>query len=438
MRGSRGGSVTDDVRRAWRVLVVPGGTEIGLEINRALRDCKEVDLYSAGQKVPSASEFRFRRHIPMPPISDQAGLAALNAIIERNDIDFVFPAHDDVVLALAENRAAIKAAVLGSEPRVCQITRFKSLTYKAVAGIVRTPQVYQSDDELSFPVFVKPDRGQGGQGARRIDDVQTLRTACEREPSLLVMEFLPGEEYTVDCFSSRAQGLIFCRGRERTRVRAGIAMQSHHVDDPLFVEIARNIETSLPMRGAWFFQVKRDRHGDLTLLEVAPRIAGAMALSRVTGANFPLLTIYDAAGFDVGVEAFEASIELSRSLDNHYRIDFKYSAVYVDLDDTLIVNGRVNTRLVRFLYQCINEGRPVHLLTRHRHDLGETLRRHRLQMIFDTVRLVDDAVCKSEFIKEHDAIFIDDSFRERRLVARACGVKTFDSSAVECLIDERA
>lgn len=430
--------MTGDVRRVWRVLVVPGGTEIGLEINRALRDCKEVELYSAGQDVPSAAEFRFERHISMPPISDQAGIAALNDIIERNEIDFVFPAHDDVILALAEDRDAIRAVVLGSEPWVCKITRFKSLTYKAVAGIVQTPQIYRPEDASSFPVFVKPDRGQGSQGARRIDDAQTLRTVCGREPNLLVTEFLPGEEYTVDCFSSQKQGLLFCRGRERTRVRAGISMQSHHVDDPSFIDIARRIEKMLPMRGAWFFQVKRDRHGTLTLLEVAPRIAGAMALSRVTGINFPLLAIFDAAGFDVGIEVFDAPIELSRSLDNHYKINFGYSTVYVDLDDTLIVNGRVNTRLVRFLYQCINERKPVHLLTRHRHDLDATLKQHRLQMMFDSIRRIDDAVCKSEFIQEHDAIFIDDSFRERRLVARARGIKTFDSSAVECLIDERA
>lgn len=430
--------MTSGMRRPWRVLVIPGGTEIGLEINRALRDCKEVDLYSAGQDLPSASEFRFKRHVSMPPISDDGAIAAINAIIERNEIDFVFPAHDDVILALALHRSAIKARVLGAEPRICEITRFKSRTYRAVAGAVKVPEVVSSEETPHFPVFVKPDRGQGSQGARRIDDIETLRAVCGQEPGLIVTEFLPGDEYTVDCFSSKTKGLIFCRGRQRTRVRSGISMQSHPVDDPLFLDIARSIDGLLPMTGAWFFQLKRDRHGVLTLLEIAPRIAGAMALSRVTGVNFPLLTIYEAAGFDVGVEAFDADIEISRSLDNHYRIGFEFSAVYVDLDDTLIVRDQVNTRLVRFLYQCINDKKPIHLLTRHRFDLDATLRRYRLHTIFDSVRRVDDATCKSEFIREPDAIFIDDSFSERRRVARARGIKTFDSSAVECLLDERA
>ena len=33
------------------------------------------------------------------------------------------------------------------------------------------------------------------------------------------MDYLPGKEYTVDCFSHRTHGLMFCSGRERVRVK---------------------------------------------------------------------------------------------------------------------------------------------------------------------------------------------------------------------------
>lgn len=36
------------------------------------------------------------------------------------------------------------------------------------------------------------------------------------------------------------------------------------------------------------------------------------------------------------------------------------------------------------------------------------------------------------------AIFIDDSFAERREVAEACGIPTFDLSMLELLLDDRA
>ncbi|MDB5512560.1 MAG: hypothetical protein JWR08_2043 [Enterovirga sp.] len=425
--------------RHWRVLVYPGGTEIGLEINRALRDCKEVELYSAGQAVPGAAEFRFKRHFSLPAITDPDGIEALNALIAEHKIDFVYPAHDEVIYQLAVHRERVGATVLGSEPRTCEITRSKSRTYEALAGIVATPAVYGTGTPPRFPVFGKPDRGQGSQGARRIDDADALRAAREVESDLLVTEFLPGREYTVDCFSSRRRGLIFARGRERLRMRSGIAMQSRLATDSRFADIGRRIESVLPMRGAWFFQMRCDRDGELTLLEIGPRVAGTMALNRVTGVNFPLLTIFDAAGLDVDALAFEGEVEISRSLENHYRLDFDYSAVYVDLDDTLIVNDHVNTRLVRFLYQCLNNRKPIYLVTRHRYDVAATLKRFRLSELFDDIyHLDDELICKSRFINEDDAIFIDDSFKERSRVAGACGIRTFDASGVECLIDDRA
>lgn len=422
----------------WRVLVFPGGTEIGLEINRALRDCKEVELFAAGQKVPSASEFRFRRQLYLPSITDPAWLKSLNSLIEENGIDFVYPAHDDVVLALARHRDDITAIAPGSPLEVCEIARAKSLTYRHLQDHVPVPKVFVGRESPEFPVFVKPDRGQGSQEAVRIDDADALQRSLRSNTRLIVSELLPGDEYTIDCFSSARRGLIFAQARVRTRTRSGIAMQTSFVRDEEFHRHAHAIAAAMPLRGAWFFQMKRDRHGQLKLLEVAPRIAGAMALSRAIGLNLPLMTLYDAAGFDVQPITFDADIELSRSLDNHYSLSFTYSSVYVDLDDTLIVRGQVNTRLVQFLYQAINEGKSVNLVTRHRENLGKTLERYRLSGIFDRIHHLDDDRCKSTVIGEEDAILIDDSFRERLLVSRALGIRTFDPAAVECLIDARA
>lgn len=422
----------------WRVLVFPGGTEAGLEINRALRDCKEVELHSAGAATPSAAEFRFKRHHSLPSIHAPNWLQELNSLSERLGIDYIYPAHDDVILALAANAQHVSAAVLGSPLETCVTTRSKSATYKALDGIVATPATYEPDSVPSFPVFVKPDRGQGSQGARKVHDAAELARIVATEPGLLISEYLPGEEFTIDCFTDRNRRLLFARGRSRLRVRNGISMQSRLVEDPRFVEIAHDINRALPLRGAWFFQLKYDAQNTLRLLEVAPRIAGTMALNRICGANFPLLTLYDASGYDVEITALSGDFEISRSLDNHYRLDFDYDAVYVDLDDTLIVRDAVNTTLVKFLYQCLNRKKQIHLVTRHRHDVHETLRRFRLDGLFDSVVRLDQLEKKSAYLAHRDAIFIDDSFAERREVAAKLGLRTFDLGALEGLLDDRA
>ena len=65
--------------------------------------------------------------------------------------------------------------------------------------------------------------------------------------------------------------------------------------------------------------------------------------------------------------------------------------MYVDLDDTLIVRDAVNMPLVAFLFQCVNEGRRLVLLTRHAKDVQRTLARFRLTSLWDeVVRMRDD------------------------------------------------
>lgn len=422
----------------WNILVLPGGSECGLEINRALRDCKEINLFSAGMVVSSPAEVRFATHCSMPSVAEHGWLEALNAIISRHEIDFVYPAHDDVVLALAEHREHISAIVVTSPLETCRIARSKAKTYAALSGAVPVPLVYEAPEEADFPVFVKPDRGQGSQRARIVHNKELLLQALSQENDLLVAEFLPGLEYTVDCFSDRERGLLHVSPRERRRVKAGISMHTTPCGDQDLFALASGIAERLKFHGAWFFQARRDKSGQAKILEVAPRVSGSMALSRVQGVNFPLLSLYEECRIPVTVSAAYFSVELNRSLDNHYRTDLSYSSVYVDLDDTLVNRkGMVNTRIVRFLFQCVNCNKRLVLLTKHRGNLGEVLEKCRLGGIFDQVIQLDNGADKADFISEPDAIFIDDSFSERLKLAMK-GYRTFDPSSIECLIDDRA
>jgi hypothetical protein len=109
----------------------------------------------------------------------------------------------------------------------------------------------------------------------------------------------------------------------------------------------------------------------------------------------------------------------------------------VDLDDTLLLKGGVNVAVVAFLYQSINEGKKIVLVTRHANDLAVTLAQHRLTNLFDDVFHLREEEPKSRYITSKDAIFIDDSFRERKEVARVCGIPTFDCSMLEVLTNHR-
>jgi hypothetical protein len=281
-----------------------------------------------------------------------------------------------------------------------------------------------------LPLFLKPDVGQGSIGTVLAKDMETVRYFTSRNIDLLVMEYLPGREYTIDCFTDRHGKLRFVGGRERRRIKSGISVNSIRVRDARFTEWAEKINGVIPFRGGWFFQVKERGSGEFVLMEVASRMAGTSALARNRGANLPLLSLYDAMDIDVTILENDVENEIDRTFINRFRMGFEFDTVYCDFDDCLIVRDKVNTGLLEFLYRCLNEGKRLVLLTRHAEDIHVSLRKYRLSDLFDEVINIQNGEQKSEYVRGPGAIFIDDSHRERVDVAAKCAVVSFGPDAV--------
>jgi carbamoyl-phosphate synthase large subunit len=417
------------------VLVFPAGTEIGLEILSALKDCKEVRLFGASQDVSNHGPFAFAEYYVLPKIKDENWLPTLVKLCRQLHIDYIFPAYDDAIVALAQHRHQLPAAVIAPSRETCEITRSKSQTYRKMLGIVAVPRLYASAEDVDrYPVFVKPDRGQGSFATYLAQSKTELEHALRAVPEAVISEYLPGEEYTVDCFSDRDKGVLFARARRRRRTRNGISVNTRTEEVDGIDQTARAIGAVLQLHGAWFFQLKRSERGVLTLLEVAPRIAGAMAIHRVIGVNFPLLSIFEYERRPLSIMTNQCEVELDRALLNRYKHSISFSQVYIDFDDTLVSAGRVNTDITTLIFQCINSGIPVKLITRHAGNLDRVLAQYRLCGLFDEVIHIQNGRPKSEFINPAGAIFVDDSFSERSDVAHHCGIPTFDSSMVEMLV----
>jgi len=422
------------------VLVFPCGTEIGLELHRSLQYSTHFTLIGASS-VDDHGKFVFQEYVGgLPFASAPEFVNKLNEVVDARHIDFVFPAHDSAVLRLAQEHAAgtLHCDVITSPVETCAIARSKRQSYERLMGVIPTPHVYANADVLrarDYPVFLKPDVGQGSKGTYVAIDRRDIDFYLSKDPSLLVLEYLPGKEYTVDCFTNRNGELLFAEGRVRARISNGISVSSATVEDVRFKDAAEKLNRALRFRGVWFFQLKERQTGELVLMEIAPRVAGTMGLVRCKGANLPLLSLFDAMGVDVELFKNRSVVVIDRALQSRYKHDIHYRHVYLDLDDLLILGGRVNPAVVAFVYQCINKNIMVHLLTRHEHDVLSTLREHRLDCAFDYIVKVESDAEKYEYITESEAIFIDDSFAERRRVHQVLGIPTFDAHAIESLMD---
>ena len=422
----------------YNVLIFPAGTEIGLEINNALKFNKMIRVIGATSSEDH-SRMVYKEVISgLPFVTDDDFIERINEVCEKNKIDFIYPAHDSVCLKLAQHLDELSAKVVTSPLETVEICRSKSKTYEHFAGEDFIPKTYEDKSEIdSYPVFVKPSVGQGSNGAVKVNNEKELDMRLYSGDDVVICEYLDGMEYTVDCFTDIHGELKVASLRNRKRMRSGISANSEILTpDARLLDIANRINAKLEFNGAWFFQLKRNNKGEYKLLEISPRIPGTMGLSRNRGVNFQILSIYNMLGYDVGILQHDYNIEVDRALISRYKIRQSYSTVYVDFDDTLIFEEKVNQWLMMFLYQCVNKHIKLILITRHDGDIYSRLANHKISAdLFEEILHLDREADKSEFVKEKDAIFIDDSFRERKDVMDKCGINVFDVDEVEALID---
>lgn len=426
--------------KAKKLLIFPAGTEIAFEIVNALKYSKFVEIYG-GTSCDDHSEFVYKKLIKgFPFVKNDNFIDYLNNVIEKYKIDCVYPAHDSASIVFSEYAEKINAQVIITDFKTTSICRSKRKTYDFFKDEKFVPRFYDSPQDIdTFPVFVKPSVGQGSVGATIIRDEKELVLELEKDNSLVICEYLPGAEYTVDCFTDKNGNLLVSKVRERQRIRAGISVRSRELEvDEEIVEISNRINSKLHFIGAWFFQVKKNQKGEYKLMEISPRIPGTMGLSRNLGINFPLLTLFAFWEYDVDIIDNGYDIILDRAFYSAYKIDCEYEHVYIDFDDTITLNDKINPFVAGYLYQEKNKGKKLHMISKHIGDIKSDLLKLSLsENLFDEIIVIGGNEEKSDYIIEKNAIFIDDSFAERKKIKEEIGIPVFDVDMIESLIDWR-
>ena len=422
------------------VAIFPAGTEIGLEIHNALRFVKDITLIGLAS-IEDHSSFVYKNiDINAPYIDNKDLIPYLKEMIKRYNIEYIFPAHDEAVVILTEFEAQLGVKVIAPSTYTSKICRYKSKTYNMLKEFDFVPKTFLIEElqDSSFPVFIKPDVGQGSNGAMIINSKKELLNLKNLEDNI-ICEYLQGDEFTIACVSNHNSKLLYAGQRTRSRVKTGISVSSLNVPLDSSVEIIANqISKKLNMSGSWFFQLKKDANGVFKLLEVASRIAGSMGLHRNQGVNFALLSLYIKDEMPIGIIKNDLSFQLDRAFISRYKQNFTYKHVYIDFDDTIVLKNRVNPFIMHFLYQCKNKNIILYLITRHNRIIEDTLSKLCIDKnLFNKIIHIKDRTKKSKYITEENAIFIDDAFSERLDIHKNCNIPVFDLDSIESLIDWR-
>jgi hypothetical protein len=162
----------------------------------------------------------------------------------------------------------------------------------------------QDHDQLT-PLCVKPTRGIYGQGFfrlavrpdahqqlffpdRRIMDQAHFSTLAHQagidhgHGDWMVMEFLNGPEYSVDCLAWDGV-LVTAVAREKQGGNRGQVI----VHDETLLEYCRSLVKIFKLNGVFNAQFLRNKQQELKILEVNPRFSGGTGMSVCAGVNLP-------------------------------------------------------------------------------------------------------------------------------------------------------
>lgn len=185
-----------------------------------------------------------------------------------------------------------------------------------------TEQLIEACKKIGWPekaVCFKPARSNGSRGFRIIDPTVNRREIFfDQKPNnvytsldeivnilgngkfqeLLVMEYLPGKEYSVDMLFNHGK-CLYALPRVRTSMVGGISVDCTVVKEKDVIEYAISIGEILNLHGNIGIQVKRDENGRTKILEINPRVQGSIVCCAAAGINLPYFGIKLAVGEEI-------------------------------------------------------------------------------------------------------------------------------------------
>lgn len=410
------------------ILVFPCGSEIGLEIYKSLKDYRFVNLIGANS-VDDHGKFVYNNYVGnIPFVGAENFLQVFKNIIQEFKIDAVFPTMDSIITVLKKHESYLGCNIISSDYLTTEICLSKFKTYDKLKNIVDVPFLFEDIETcIKFPVFLKPEIGYGSKGVKKAKNINEIREHLNNFPDSLIMEYLPGDEFTVDCFTNHYGELLFVGPRQRKRISKGISVNTATMlNEDRFNKIAEKINKEIKFNGSWFFQVKERGDKTLVLMEIACRMAGSSSVYRMKGVNLSLLSILNYYKKPISIITNEFDIELDRALDNCFNIktELNFQNVYLDYDD-LIVKSKVNVELIGILHQFINYKKNLYLFVRNNSNLEGAFKEHGLLILFKCIFEIKENEMKWEFIDYKESIFIDNSFLERDSVKKKLNIPVF-------------
>jgi carbamoyl-phosphate synthase large subunit len=242
-----------------------------------------------------------------PAVGQISYVPALLNVVRKHQVNLLVPLTDLDVRCLGRQRAEFAklgcTAMVGSEQAImtCRDKRgLVEVLKKAGLPTIRTLNLADFKTAPFYPCFIKPLRGSGGIGAGVLREERDLKAHVATYGELMIVQdYVPGPEYTVDVYRSRDGQVRSVVPRQRLAVRSGEVEKGLTIRDAKLTEAAVRLSAMLGDLWGVFCLQCRIHEGQIYFFEVNPRFGGGAPLSIQAGANFPLYVMQEVLGLPI-------------------------------------------------------------------------------------------------------------------------------------------
>ena len=252
----------------------------------------------------------------VPCCSDLEFIPSMLALCRRERVKLLVPTIDHELPLYASHCREfedIGTTVAASAPETVDLAGDKGGTNRWLAahGFPTLAQASPEDvlansSRWQFPLILKPRRGSASIGVKKIWSLAQLESASRGEPGMVVEEFAPGQEHTINVYVNRSGKCLCAIPHRRVEVRAGEVSTGITRKHDGMIDLARRIAERLP--GAWGalnIQCFLSEEGGMQVTEMNARFGGGYPLAHRAGADFPSWLLREALGHPVDTK-FEA------------------------------------------------------------------------------------------------------------------------------------
>jgi carbamoyl-phosphate synthase large subunit len=280
-------------------------------------------------------------------------------ICEENNVDAVIPASDEEVLRLSSEKEKFEKIgtklvandqtvvdKAGDKGKFLQFLSDKNLPCAEFRLPSTITEFRSAVHELGYPehpVVMKPRLARGNRGMRIIqsdinkgdlllnkksghpyatlDDIVEALNSPELDsfPEIVAMEFLPGEEYSVDILAENGTPVITVP-KKRVETAPGLSVIGEVDLNETIIEQVKNISNEFGFDYNINIQLRESRNGHFYPYEINPRIAASIDAARRAGANLLYFGIKLALEENVPDVDITDGLQMIRYYEEYYSI----------------------------------------------------------------------------------------------------------------------